>query len=307
MKRRAFLRLAAVGFAGSAVRAAPDAPSVAITMDDFNWRDSSPEASAARHRAILGALRAHDARACLFVIGRFLEEEPGPAMLAEWAAKGHWIANHSYSHRDFSAADADAVSYGEDVLRADRLLRRFETFRPWFRYPMLREGNTAAKREGLRHILREHGYSIGYVTIDTADWYISSRLVERLRASPGADLSPYRDFYLDHLWRCAQFYDDLGLRAIGERVPHTLLVHHNPLNGRFLGDAIAMFRERGWRIVDPAAAFAHPVFSRDPGVVTGQSLIWQIAAASGRFRDTVRTAPVDDEDRVKEEMDRRGL
>jgi hypothetical protein len=49
------------------------------------------------------------------------------------------------------------------------------------------------------------------------------------------------------------------------------------------------------------------VFARDPGVVTGQSLIWQIAAASGRFRDIVRTAPVDDEDRVKEEMDRRGL
>src|SRR5206468_11656942 len=139
--------------------------------------------------------------------------------------------------------------------------KEFPRFRKYFRFPMLKEGNTAAKRDGLRVFLAQHGYRTGHVTIDNSDWIVDQRLVVRLKREPNADLTPYRNFYLQHMWDRAQYYDSLARKVLSRSIRHTILMHFNLLNGLFLGDLMEMFKTKGWQLIDVEEAFADPVFS----------------------------------------------
>jgi hypothetical protein len=79
-----------------------------------------------------------------------------------------------------------------------------------------------------------------------------------------------------------QFYDALARRVTGRAVKHTLLLHTDGLNADVLPQVIAMFRARGWQIIDPAEAFADPIFAaqRD-GLPAGHSVVWSLARARG--------------------------
>jgi len=58
-----------------------------------------------------------------------------------------------------------------DVEAADTALRRLPTWQPMLRFPFLKEGDTAAKRDGMRAWMRSHAYRPAPVSIDTSDWY----------------------------------------------------------------------------------------------------------------------------------------
>jgi peptidoglycan/xylan/chitin deacetylase (PgdA/CDA1 family) len=60
---------------------------------------------------------------------------------------GHLIGNHTYSHRSLNAPDADVKAYEQDILRAEALLKDYSRFRKYFRFPALKEGDTAEKRD----------------------------------------------------------------------------------------------------------------------------------------------------------------
>ena len=188
-------------------------------------------------------------------------------------------------------------------MRAEAVLKDLPGFTKFFRFPMLKEGNTLERRDKMRAFLKQRGYRMGYVTIDASDWYIDQRLRARLAANPKADLNGYRDFYLNHLWERAIYYDALSRRALGRSVKHTLLIHHNVLNELFLPDVLDMFKKKGWRLIDAANAFRDPIFSAAPNILpAGESIVWAMAKESGKFEDVLRY-PGEDGDYEKAKMD----
>ena len=286
MNRREFTK--AVGLSVLAVNAPAILASrrkgarVAITMDDFNWTNAIHQQAKDRNRAILDTLKVHSVKAGLFVVGRTLEDEQGKTLLRDWDKAGHLIGNHTYSHQNFNSRSITVQFFREDILRAEELLKSFPGFQRYFRFPMLKEGDTDLKRDGLRAFLNEHNYRVGHVTIDTSDWLVDQRLTARLRENPKADVKPYRDFYLDHLWVRAQYYDSLAQRVMGRRVNHTLLTHYNLLNGLFLSDVMKMFKRKGWEFIDAAEAFQDPVFAAKPNLLpAGESIVWSLAKEKG--------------------------
>src|SRR5262249_45719601 len=144
------------------------------------------------------------------------------------------------------------------------LLRGYSSFRKFFRFPALKEGETRELRDRFRAFLAKQGYRNGAVTIDASDWYYNQCLLERLQANPKFDVSLYRQPYLNHIWDRAQFYDQLSRDVLGRRVAHTLLIHYNLLNSLFLGDLLMMFRSKGWVIIGADEAFSDPIFKRQP-------------------------------------------
>jgi peptidoglycan-N-acetylglucosamine deacetylase len=312
MNRREFLRNAALAtvaikLGGVSALAKAPAPQFSITMDDFNWRNAYHLTAGERNQAILDTLKSHSTKAALFVIGRNIESAEGKELLSAWDKSGHLIGNHTYSHRSLNATTMTADEYQEDILKADALLKEFPSFQKYFRFPMLKEGDTAAKRDGVRKFLTKHGYRTGHVTIDTADWIIDPRLVERLKQDPKADLKPYRDFYLEHVWDRAQYYDSLARKVVGRPVKHTILTHFNLLNGLFLGDLITMLKSKGWELVDAVDAFKDPVFDAKPKVLpAGESIVWALAKANGTIAKTLRY-PAEDGNTELERMKKLGL
>lgn len=295
MKRRDFTKL--IGMSGLALGLS-DVPALAcerlpvlfsITMDDFYWQNNVKLTGAERNQAILNALKAHRTKAALFVIGRNIEDEEGKKLLAAWDQAGHMIANHTYSHRNLNAPDADVNAYKDDILQADALLKQYPRFRKFFRFPFLKEGDTAAKRDAVRTFLTEHGYRNGHVTIDASDWFIDQRLTARLKENPATDVKPYRNYYLRHMWERANYYNSLSRRVTDYQIRHTMLVHFNLLNALFLGDLIAMFIKKGWMPIDAELAFNDKVFAAQPNVLpAGESLIWSLAKENSAIAKSLR-------------------
>ncbi|HKO99985.1 MAG TPA: polysaccharide deacetylase family protein [Pyrinomonadaceae bacterium] len=285
-----------------------DQPRIAITMDDFNWQPSLKLNSTERNRAILGALKSHgDLKAALFVAGKHADNETGKALLGEWDKAGHMIANHSYSHSYLNSSKITAEVFNADILKGEAVIRGFPRFQKSFRFPYLKEGDSALERDEVRKFLKQNGYRIGHVTIDASDWAVDSRLTKRLTKDPTADVKPYRDFYLAHMWERAVYYDDLSKKALGRSVKHTLLVHFNLLNALFLADLLDMFQTKGWKLIDAVDAFKDPVFSSEPKIVpAGESIIWALAKESGRF-DSLLRYPGEDSQYEDAKMDKMNL
>ena len=117
-------------------------------------------------------------------------------------------------------------------------------------------------------------------------------------------MKPYRDFYLEHMWARAEYYDSLAQRVLGRPVKHTVLVHFNLLNGLFLGDVIAMFKSKGWQPIDAEEAFADPVFSARPQVLpAGESIVWSLAKEKGTIPKSLRY-PAEDGEYENARMDK---
>lgn len=283
-------------------------PQVAITIDDLdlNANDTPLLSLDQRNAKILQTLKDNgNLQAALFVCGMRIDNEEGAKHLAAWDKANHIIANHSYSH--FYYPSTDFEKFSQDVLRGEKMLSELKNFRRLFRFPYLKEGNTLEKRNQMRQFLRDHNYKMGYVTIDTSEWAIDGRLRKKLKEDPQADLRPYRDFYLEHIWERAAFYDELAQKLRKKPVKHTLLLHHNLVTALFLDDLIKMFAQKGWKLIDTKQAFKDSVFDIYPSnVPAGESIIWALAKESKSFENLLRY-PAEDERYEKEKMDKLGL
>jgi peptidoglycan-N-acetylglucosamine deacetylase len=310
MNRREFAKFATTSALAIGVSrlglAKTSAPQFTLTMDDFHWRNSVHLTGEERNRAILTTLGAHRVKAALFVIGGNADSEQGKTLLRSWGEAGHLIGNHTFSHRPLVAA-MTAAEFEEDITRAEKVLKDLKRFRKVFRFPMLREGDTAAKRDHVRAFLKAHGYRVGHVTIDNSDWAIDQRLRARLQKDPRADVKPYRDFYLEHIWERAQYYDSLARKVMGRPVKHTVLMHFNLLNALFLGDLIEMFRKQGWQLIDAEEAFRDSVFRAEPkNVPAGESIVWALAKEKGTLAASLRY-PAEDSEYEAARMNQLGL
>lgn len=281
------------------------AQSLALTFDDGPVMDDAVRMTAAeRNAAILAQLREAGVKSFLFLTVKD-DGEDRLALARQWGKEGHRIGNHTVTHPYFPSAKVRLEDFEREVVACDAVIKTLPGYTRRFRFPYLKEGDTAVKRDGLRAFLRSLHYRPGPVSIDTSDWVYNARLKERLKREPGADLAPYRDAYLAHLWDRATYYDGLSRQVLGRSVRHVMLLHHNLINALFLKDVIQRFRDKGWRVVDATRAFEDPVYRRQPKVLpAGESLLWSLAKEKGR---TDLRSPGEDDVYEKPILDRLGL
>lgn len=304
MNRRNFLRNAVMTatVASLPVAARVQSPEIAFTFDDPTTETRADLKWQEVNDRILKALASNNVKSILFVCGKRVDSDSGRQLIGAWDRAGHLVGNHSYSHLNFNeSGDPDGSGRGTladfeaDALKNEPLIRDYQHFARLFRFPFFKEGDTVEKRDGMRAFLKEHGYRMGRATIDASDWAIDARLKKRIDAQPHADLSAYRDFFLQHIWDRSQFYDSLAQRLLARPVRHTVLLHHSALNALFLDDLIAMFRKKGWTLVDAEYAYRDEVYDRQPKILpAGESLIWALAKESGKFENELRYPGEDD-------------
>jgi peptidoglycan-N-acetylglucosamine deacetylase len=262
----------------------PVRPRLAITIDDLALPSTGMLCVLDRDAAIRTALDKHNVKAAGFVAGMRIDNPDGQMILKSWSDAGHIFGNHSYSHKYFNKQAVDA--YWQDIARCEALLTPYKGFRKLFRFPYLGEGTSRETRDAMRQKLRDNGYRHGAVTIDTSEWYIDGRMGARHKENPQASLAGYGQYYCDHMWERAQYYDRLAQTIFDASIPHTLLIHHNDITALFLNDALTMFKDKGWELISAEEAYQsttlHQVYDAMP---SGQSLIWAAAKAKGMDKD----------------------
>jgi peptidoglycan/xylan/chitin deacetylase (PgdA/CDA1 family) len=281
-------------------------PQLALTIDDPTLTLGSVLKWQEANSCILKAISEKDVRAALFVCGMRVDGADGAKLLTVWDQAGHLICNHSYSHK-FYGEQTSYADFAVDFLKNEKVIAPYHNRAALFRYPFLKEGDTAEKRDRFRALLKERGYRVGHVTIDASDWYVSQRFVDRLGKQPKAPITPYRDYLVAHLLDRAAFYRQLTLDVLGRDIRHTLLMHFNPLNAFGLPDVMNAFEAAGWQWIDASLAFEDPIFRSQPQTLpAGESLIWALAKETRRFEDRLRY-PGEDDIYEKPKMDALGL
>jgi peptidoglycan-N-acetylglucosamine deacetylase len=257
------------------------AQSISFSFDDgFDPREQP--AAADWNASMLHALADAKVKSVLYVVAKRAGTPEGMKLVQAWADAGHEIGNHTFSHPNLGSKKVTLAYFIDDVEKNEKLFSGFSTWTPRLRFPYLKEGDTAQKRDGLRLWMATHGYTPAEVSIDASDWYYSERFEKWCVTQPDRDLKPFRDAYLAHLWSRASYYDGLAKQVVGHSVSHVILLHTNAINAAFLPDVIAMFRAKGWPIVTPKQAYADPLYQMKPNTLSaGESILWALAKDKG--------------------------
>ena len=135
------------------------------------------------------------------------------------------------------------------------------------------------------------------MSLDTSDWRLEEKLLEVLEKNTKADLTPIKTAYLAHIRQRAIAYRALSQQVQGRDIAQIILLHHNLINALWLDDVIAQFKEMGWTIITPDAAFQDPVYALQPvSNVAGQSILLSMARSLGLGKFSGWERLVDDGD-----------
>lgn len=268
-----------------------DVPTVSFTFDDGITNDILDYKFDVWNEMMLSALRSKDLKAVFFVTGSNKTSEKGIQLLSSWNDEGHKIANHTFNHPFFHNPLVTVDSFEVELSKTHEVISGYSNFIHLFRFPYLKEGDSKEKIEGFREVLGKKGYSNGHVTIDASDWYVNSELIKSIRANGLDDemINKFRDFYVGHIMERASYYEDLSFSVTNRHISHTLLLHHNLSSALFLDDLIEAFEAKGWKVIDAETAFQDNLFKTQTDVVpAGESLVWSIAKASGKYEESLR-------------------
>jgi len=268
---------------------------IAITFDDVPWvmlRNEPPADLVAKHARLIGSLKQAGVPAIGFVNEGLLyaHDTLRPErvqMLDDWLDAGFELGNHTRWHSDLNAVGARRFEH--DILDGERLLRPMLAERglkpQWFRYPLLRTGNTIEEKAEVEAFLAEHGYRIAPVTINSSEW-VFALAYRRALAEHASDetLQRLRDDYLAYMQAKLAYYERRSVDLLGYEVPQVMLLHANELNADTCTALIAAIRTRGYRFVALAEATNDAAYRRTDTYTgaLGTSWIHRWAKSEGR-------------------------
>jgi len=235
---------------------------VAITIDDLPGAvPGSDRAMGSLHdlerwnRGVLQALLQHRVAATGFVIEGKLqvrgERDARASLLQEWIQAGMELGNHTYTHVHFSDVTLqefeDETIHGEVVTSA--LLRAVGKTERYFRHPALNTGATPQAKEAFEAFLNSHGYHIGAVTVEDADYEFNDVLADMLAKQDKELVKRIESLYLAHADAMFDYVEDASRKLFGREIPQILLIHDNELNSEVLSLLLAHLEKRGYRFI----------------------------------------------------------
>ena len=243
---------------------------VLVTIDDL------PIASGRMHpddagreqltKDLLAVLRKHEIKAVGFVTWRNVRDAAGERLLDLWLKDGHELGNHSYTHPDYPRTDAEA--YVADMEKARVALAAFLEARGrrlrFFRFPFLREGDTAAKLARMREWLTATGQTSVPVTIDTQDWSFEEPWVTAQRTSDTARMARLGEDFQHALRLQSLLYTSAGDALFERPTPQILLLHANAVGAAQWDALFTWMKGRGFRFATADEVLSDAAFQEAP-------------------------------------------
>ena len=288
---------------------AGDSPKrIAFTFDDAPRSAGALMSAQERTTLFIDSLaKAGVEGAMFFVTTRNLEKrgEEGERRLRQYVEAGHTLANHTHAHT--SVNRMSSVDFLKDVAEAQRRLAAFPGNTPYFRFPYLDEGDTAAKRDAVRAGLEQMGLIQGYVTVDNYDWYLQALFDEAIRAGLPMDLEAWKSLYVEVLVSAVRHYDAMAVESLGRSPAHLLLLHENDLAALFIDEFAAAIRSEGWEIIPAVEAYEDPLARMEPDTMRlSQGRVAAHASIRGVSRERLRH-PLESQSELRSLAVARGL
>jgi peptidoglycan-N-acetylglucosamine deacetylase len=247
---------------------------VALTFDDLPLNGTLPlgKKQSDFARDTVAVLKKHRiAPSYGFVNANKLERNPDGALaLRIWIGGGHPLANHTYSHLDFTKISIE--DFQREILRNEPVLallqprgREAESWK-WFRYPFLHEGDTLEKRRAIRAFLAANGYRIAQTTLDFEDYLWNSAHARCWMKKDEASLAWLRESYRTAAREFIRFGRDNSRVVFGRDIHHVMLLHLGSFSSHILPDLFRILDEEGFDIVTLDEAQKDPAYDYDPDI-----------------------------------------
>ena len=252
--------------------AAPLEPmEVAVTVDDLPVHDEPLPGLSHMDIAtkVIGALReSHLSGVYGFSNGKPIEQDSRLLeVLRAWVAAGYYLGNHGFSHMDLTKSSTEA--FIADIERMDLVIESLSSRSlglKVFRYPLLREGETLAKRNQIREYLKRHGYRIAHGTIDYADWAWTKAYRRCSARNDEAMMTWLREHAVDAARRSLRRAQKLAKLVVGRGVKHILIVHLSAFNALALKDLLQALQSDGVTFIELKTALSDPVYETNPNL-----------------------------------------
>jgi peptidoglycan/xylan/chitin deacetylase (PgdA/CDA1 family) len=240
---------------------------VAITFDDLPFGYSggmSDSMEVAYAERLLAILDDFDVKATGLITSSNMSNE-NQVILDMFLDKGHDLGNHT--HRHFNFNEVFAARYIADIDSCKLLVGDWFTTN-YFRYSMLRRGNTAEKRDSVYAHLEKAGYTIAPVSIDNNEWVYNRDFSKALMASNAEKMIEIGNEYIEHMKEISLKYETLGKKLTGRSVKHILLLHANPINAEYLHALLGWYKSEGWEFITVDEAMSDPIYLIDGDIVS---------------------------------------
>lgn len=281
-----------------------DGKEIAISFDDVPIGDKLKYSGVERTSLIIDKLKRLNVTA-IFFANTFNINDEGISRIKSYSDAGHMIGNHNHYHK--SIAQLGVLKYKEGIYKADEILKQYPTFKKFYRYPYLNEGETEFEQTYIRKTLKDFGYKNGYVTVDNFEWYIESMFQYALRENKFIDYDKLRSAYIDIIYECIEFYDDIAMKVLGKSPKHILLLHENDLAAMYIDSLTLHLKKKGWKIISPIEAYDDPISHKDVDEsFTNQGRIASIASKEGIDETKLRHWS-ENEDNLQRYFEERGI
>ena len=255
-----------------------------MTFDDLPFAAAHPasrsnaDAAAKINQAILAGLARHHVPVTGFVIQKRVEElgiKDGTAILNQWTARGHDLANHTYSHPDINQLTVQQIE--DEIVRGDGGRKP-----GFFRFPYNHTGDTREKHDAIAAFLEQHGYRLAPCTIDNSDYEFNVPYALMLEHHDRGAAKRLRAAYIDYTGAEIDYYSKLHEQVLGYQPPHIMLLHDNQLNADVIEEVIRLFLVRHYRFVSLAQAESDPAYGILDTFITKFGLMWGYRWAAER-------------------------
>ncbi len=232
-------------------------PKIAITFDDLPAHSVLPPGVTRLDVAtkIIASLREAQVPPTYgFVNAQLVQKQPADAaVLQAWRDAGYPLGNHTWSHMNLNQNTLEDfqedVSRNEPALQESMQSKNMKEDWHWLRFPYLAEGDTPAKRAGIRAFLLQHGYKIAGVTMSFGD-YLWNEPYARCRAK-GDDqaVSLLASSYLAAAGEDIDYKRGLSRTLFDRDIPYVLLMHIGAFDAEMLPRLLQFYRSRGFQFV----------------------------------------------------------
>jgi len=230
---------------------------IAITFDDSPRIAEGYFSGPDRAKKLIEELKTHEIQKVVFFSNSAKLNPEGIQRLQAYSQAGHIIANHTHNHPDFNKMSLE--DYAENFLLADSKLSQFKSYKKFFRFPYLREGDNEQKRDGMRDVLNKHGYFNAYITLNNYDWYIENLFQEAIKVGVELDIDRMQTFYINVMIESIEYYDKMAQTHLGRSPKHILLLHEMDISALFVGDLVDELRRKGWKIITLEEAYTDEI------------------------------------------------
>jgi peptidoglycan-N-acetylglucosamine deacetylase len=246
---------------------------IAITIDDLPWSGALPDDVSADQALlkIAAVLNTHKVQATGFVISDHAMQNE--SALQTWVKNGFTLGNHSATHPDLNRTSVD--DWLADVVRCHEYLKKFgSAYKPYFRFPMLHQGNTLEKQISVQSALKEMELQIAHVTVDNSDWMLAMVHTIALKNKDSELRQEVRSEFIRHILAAIEHADNVARRKVGRSIPEVLLLHANALLEENLDALLAALEGKNIKFITLEKALEDPVYSQSDEYIGTKGLSW---------------------------------